>query len=290
MLLRILSIVFPIFIIVIAGFLYGRKHRPEMMAANKLNMEVFLPALIFTALAGKSFELADNIPSIVGALVIVFGSGLIAWPIVRLLGYDTKTLIPPIMFNNVGNMGLPLMLLTFGEKALGAAIVLMLIVTLLQFALSPWLIKGDSPLTTVFREPFIIAAALGVTVSLTGFAVWPPIMTACKIVGDISLGLMIFSLGVRLSSAKLNAWGVGMTGAILTPVTGMIMAWLICTFFDIPRADQDILFVFGALPPAVSNFIFAERYNQEPDKVASIVAMGNAAAIIFVPLALAMRL
>ena len=80
MLLRILSIVFPIFIIVIAGFLYGRKHRPEMMAANKLNMEVFLPALIFTALAGKSFELADNIPSIVGALVIVFGSGLIAHP------------------------------------------------------------------------------------------------------------------------------------------------------------------------------------------------------------------
>lgn len=290
MLLRILSIVFPIFIIVLAGFLYGRKHRPEMMAANKLNMEVFLPALIFTALAGKSFELADNIPSIIGALVIVFGSGLIAWPIVRLLGYNTKTLIPPIMFNNVGNMGLPLMLLTFGEKALGAAIVLMLIVTLLQFALSPWLIKGDSPLTTVFREPFIIAAALGVTVSLTGFAVWPPIMTACKIVGDISLGLMIFSLGVRLSSAKLNAWGVGITGAVLTPVTGMIMAWLICQLVDIPRADQDILFVFGALPPAVSNFIFAERYNQEPDKVASIVAMGNAAAIIFVPLALAMRL
>ncbi|WP_153111892.1 AEC family transporter [Propionivibrio limicola] len=290
MLLRIISIVFPIFIIVLAGFLYGRKHRPEMMAANKLNMEVFLPALIFTALAGKSFELADNIPSILGALVIVFGSGLIAWPIVRLLGYDTKTLIPPIMFNNVGNMGLPLMLLTFGEQALGAAIVLMLIVTLLQFALSPWLIKGGSPLTTVLKEPFIIAAALGVTVSLTGFAVWPPIMTACKIVGDISLGLMIFSLGVRLSSAKLNAWGIGLTGAILTPITGMIMAWLFCEFVDIPRADQDILFVFGALPPAVSNFIFAERYKQEPDKVASIVAMGNAMAIVFVPIALALRL
>ena len=40
----------------------------------------------------------------------------------------------------------------------------------------------------------------------------------------------------------------------------------------------------------MKNMVFAERYNQEPDKVASVVAMGNAAAIIFVPLALAMRL
>ena len=41
---------------------------------------------------------------------------------------------------------------------------------------------------------------------------------------------------------------------------------------------------------AVTNFIFAERYDQEPEKVASIVALGNAAAIIFIPLTLALRL
>jgi hypothetical protein len=63
MFLRIISIVFPIFIIVMIGFAYGRKHRPEMQAANNLNISVFLPALFFSALAGKSFHLADNIPS-----------------------------------------------------------------------------------------------------------------------------------------------------------------------------------------------------------------------------------
>lgn len=290
MLSRIVSIVFPIFLIVAVGFLYGKRNKTDMSAANKLNMEIFLPALIFYALANKSFALADNLPSVIGSLVIVFGSGLIAWPIVRLLGYETKTLIPPIMFNNVGNMGLPLMLLTFGEKALGAAIVLMLIVTLLQFALSPWLIQRKAPLTTILKEPFILAAALGVAISITGFSVWEPAMKGCKIIADISLGLMIFSLGIRLSTAKFDAWKVGLTGAVLTPVTGMICAWLLCALIDIPKADQDILFVFGALPPAVSNFIFAERYNQEPDKVASIVAMGNALSVIFVPIALALRL
>ncbi len=290
MLLRIVSIVFPIFLIVLVGYFYGRRHRPEMMAANRLNMDVFLPALIFSALAGKTFNLAENLPSAIGAAVVVIGSGILAWPLARMLGYQAKTLVPPVMFNNVGNMGLPLLLLTFGDQALGAAVVLMLVMTLLQFALSPWLISGRSPLSMVWREPFFAAAALGVAVSLSGISVWAPLMAASKILGDISLGLMIFSLGVRLSTAQLNAWGIGVAGAIATPLTGMLIAWVFGELAGLSRTDQDILFIFGALPPAVSNFIFAERYNQEPDKVASIVIIGNVSALFFIPLALAVRL
>ena len=290
MLLRIVAIVFPIFIIVLVGYLYGRRHRPEMLAANRLNMEVFMPALIFSALASKSFNLADNLPIAVGAVVVVVGSGLFAWPLARLLGHDPKTLVPPVMFNNVGNMGLPLMLLTFGEQALGAAVVLMLVITLMQFAFSPWLLRGGSPLAAIWREPFIAAAALGVVVSLSGITVWPPLMAASKILGDIALGLMIFSLGVRLSSTELSAWRVGVVGAIATPLTGMLLAWGFGELAGLSRNSQDILFLFGALPPAVSSFIFAERYTQEPDKVASIVMIGNASALLFIPLALALRL
>ena len=57
MLLRIVSIIFPLFAIVLAGWLYGRRHRPDMALANQLNMDVFVPALVFAALAGKSFDL-----------------------------------------------------------------------------------------------------------------------------------------------------------------------------------------------------------------------------------------
>lgn len=290
MILRILSIVFPIFLIVIVGYLYGRKHRPDMTAANKLNMEVFLPALIFSALAGKSFTLSDNITSIAGCLAIVFGSGILGWIAAYLLGYAPKTLVPPVMFSNVGNMGLPLMLLTFGDQALGITIILMLILTILQFTLTPWIMSGRAPIATVWREPTMAASVLGIIVSLTGFTVWQPIISACKIVGDISLGLMIFALGVRLASTRLNSWGIGIAGAIITPITGLVMAWLYCQVVDVPRFTQDILYLFGALPPAVSNFIFAERYNQEPDKVASIVIIGNVLALLFIPLALVLRL
>jgi predicted permease len=48
-----------------------------------------------------------------------------------------------------------------------------------------------------------------------------------------------------------------------------------------------MLIVFGALPPAVLNYIFAERYHQEPEKVASIVLIGNMASLLIIPLILA---
>jgi len=290
MLLRITSIVFPIFIIVLIGFAYGRRHSPEMAIANRMNMQIFLPALIFMVLAGKTFALADNLSFAIGSAVVVIGSGLLTWLAARLMGFNPKTLVPPSMFNNVGNMGLPLMLLTFGEQALGPAVVFMLVVTILQFSLGVWLLSGRFNIFLFWREPLLAAAALGVFFSLSGLTVWPPLMAAIKLLGDISIGLMIFSLGVRLSTARLSAWSIGVAGAVVTPLTGMLVAWAFGELAGLDKTSQDILFVFGALPPAVSCFILAEQYNQEPDKVASIVMIGNASALFFIPLALALRL
>ncbi|HEV7856603.1 MAG TPA: AEC family transporter, partial [Herminiimonas sp.] len=44
--------------------------------------------------------------------------------------------------------------------------------------------------------------------------------------------------------------------------------------------------LFASLPPAVTCFMMAEQYRQEPDKVAAIVLLGNLAALIFVPIGL----
>lgn len=76
----------------------------------------------------------------------------------------------------------------------------------------------------------------------------------------------------------------------MTPITDMLVAWGVGLMAGLSLLEQNMLLVFGALPPAVPCFIFAERYQQEPDKVASIVIIGNALALFFIPLALAMRL
>jgi malate permease and related proteins len=50
------------------------------------------------------------------------------------------------------------------------------------------------------------------------------------------------------------------------------------------------LLLFAALPPAVIQYMLADRYHQEPEKVAASIMVGNALAVVFVPLALAIGL
>jgi predicted permease len=290
MILRVVGIVFPIFAIVAAGYFYGRRHRPDMLAANQVNMDVFVPALIFAALGGRGFVLADHMPLAVGGTLVVLGSGLLGWPLAKLFGYAPKTLLPPMMFKNSGNMGLPLLVLAFGEAALPAAVVLLLVENMLHFSFGAWLLDHRTRLTTLWRVPVFAAGLAGLGVAAAGIAVWEPLMTAIRMLGDVSLGLMLFSLGVRLTDAPFAAWRIGLVGAIATPLTGMPIAAAFSALVDMPASDRDILFLFGALPPAVLNYMFAERYRQEPEKVASIVMMGNVAALVFVSAALAMRL
>jgi len=290
MFLQIASIVFPVFAVIVVGFIYGRRHRPDMIATNQVNMDIFVPALIFSALASHSFSMADVKMVAIGGAIIVLGSGLLGLPIARWMGYSPRTLLPPMMFKNAGNMGLPLLLLAFGETALPAAVILFLIENVLHFTISSLWLGNSYKVWRVLREPVFIAGAAGILVSATGAALWPPVLAAFKVVGDVSTGLMLFALGVRLNTAPFSEWRIGLVGAVATPATGMVLAGLYCWIFGLSSAETDVLLLFGALPPAVLNYMFAERYGQEPEKVAAIVIVGNLVALLSITLALAIRL
>lgn len=290
MLLRIVAIIFPLFAIAALGYVIGRRGQPDLSYANKLNMDVFVPALIFAALASKDFHLAGYAPLALAALIVVVVSGVAAWAIARMAGIEVKTLVPPIMFNNCGNLGLPLAVLAFGEQALAPAVVMFVVSNLLHFSYGAWLLDRHTRLVNLWRIPSVSATAAGLAVSALGFEIWPPLMQAIKLLGDVVVPLMLFSLGVRLADARLDAWRIGLFAAIARPLVGVAIAAPLLLLIELPPEQRAMLLVFGALPPAVLNYMFAERYHQEPDKVASMVMIGNLAAIVVLPLILAIAL
>lgn len=288
MLLRILSVVFPIFAIVGIGWCYGRLKKPDMSTANVLNMDLFTPLLVFSTLAVQHVPIEHYGPLAFGGVLVVLGAGLLAWPLARWLGLQPKTLVPPVMFKNSGNMGLPLVLLAFGEAAMPAAIVLFLVENFLHFSFGAWLLDHRVKLTTLWKVPVMFAGLAGIVVGYSGITVWPPIATSIRMLGDICVPLMLFSLGVRMTSTRFKALHAGLLGGVASPVFGMLLAGLLAPLLGLDKAQSAQLLLFGALPPAVLNYIFAERYDQEPDKVAATVLTGNLLSLLFVPLALAL--
>jgi len=286
MLQEIFSIVFPVFAIVLAGYLYGRKHLPDMASANKINIEIFVPALIFSVLSGKSFEITDFNSLLAGSCFVVLASGIIAWPIARMMNWQVKTFVPPVMFTNSGNMGLPLALFAFGEQALPAAVMLFIVENTLHFTVGMKIMNRQASLLGIFRLPMLVATLLGLLVSLMQIEIPAVIARPIDMVGQVAIPLMLFSLGVRLLSVDYRDWRIGAASAIVTPFSGLLLAALYLTFFDMPAEQVPLFILFGALPPAVLNFMVAEKFNQEPARVASIVMIGNLASIIVIPLTL----
>ncbi|MDX9945150.1 MAG: AEC family transporter, partial [Azonexus sp.] len=136
----------------------------------------------------------------------------------------------------------------------------------------------------------VFAAIAGLTVAMLKIPVWQPLVLAIKMLGDVSVPLLLFSLGVRMTDVSFGEWKLSVGSALLRPLAGMLIAWGVIELIGLEGQDAAMLLVFGALPPAVLNFLFAERYKQEPQRVASIVLVGNLAALIFLPLALALVL
>ena len=286
MLLRIIAIIFPIFAIVAVGYAYARVKKPDMAFANQLNMDLFVPALVFAALANKSFDLMANWKLALGGTIIVLGSGLLAWPVAKLMKVPANTLLPPMMFNNSGNMGLPLMVLAFGEQALPLAVVLFFVENTLHYSLGTWMLDHHAKLWNLWRVPVIAAAIAGLAVSLLRIELWAPLYIGIKMLGDVSIPLLLFSLGVRLTDSVARDVQLGLVGAALCPLAGMAIAWAVAPLLGVDDMQAGMLLIFGALPPAVLNYIFAEKYKQEPERVASIVMIGNTASLLFIPMAL----
>jgi len=292
---RILGIILPVFIIIGLGYAYARVRgdtvRTDMLSANRISMDVLMPLLIFTALAAKDFDVAHNATLIAAGVLISLGSGLLAWPIARLFGYEVRSFVPPMMYNNCGNMGLPLAVLAFGAQELGAAVALFMACNLVYFTAGVKILESgrSGPRVSFWqflRNPVMIAMALGMLFAIAHVTVPTPVFAAMKMLGDACIPLMLFSLGVRMCDISLRSWSIGMIGAIVCPLSGLIVAALLDVSLNLTPVQRGQMYLFASLPPAVTCFMMAEQYKQEPDKVASIVLLGNLVSFVFVPIGL----
>ena len=292
---RIFGIILPVLVVIGVGYVYARLRgesvRTDMVPVNRVSMEVLCPLLIFTALAAKDFDVAHNVSLIAAGVLISLGSGLLAWPLARLLGYDPRSFVPPMMYNNCGNMGLPLAALAFGQAGLSAAVALFMAANLVYFSVGIKIIEtGRSGRRSSFfkfmASPMMLAMMGGMVFAVLKLRLPAPLQIALKMLGDACIPLMLFSLGVRMMDVSFRSWRIGLVGAIACPLTGLACAGLLDLVLPLSTMQRGQMYLFASLPPAVFCFMIAEQYRQEPDKVASIVLLGNLASLAFVPLGL----
>ena len=136
----------------------------------------------------------------------------------------------------------------------------------------------------------MLATLLGFASAWSG--VRPPemLLTGMRMLGDAMLPMMLFALGMRLTALHRRDIPLGLLGAAARPVLGLAVVLPLVWLLGLQGVARGQLILFAALPPAVMQYLIAERYHQEPEKVAAMILLGNALSVVFIPLALALGL
>jgi len=283
---QLIAILAPLFLIAGVGYFYGARVQPEMRITNQLIMDVFMPALILSVMVRDDFFPSQYLALMLAGTGVMLGSGLVATLVAKLMSFNWRSFVPPAMFSNWANLGIPLYVLTLGDAALGSGIMLVVIGNILCFTLGTVIYSGRLSGLEVLRTPIIIAVVIGGAINLLEVRLAEPLIQTITLLGQVVIPLMLFSLGVRLTHVSFSDAKEGLVMAVLCPLIGVPLALLFLELVPLSPLHAKILILFSVLPPAVVNFMLAEQYQQDPDKVASMVLIGNLMAIVSLPLVL----
>ncbi|MFZ1891041.1 MAG: AEC family transporter [Formosimonas sp.] len=293
---QINAIIIPVFGVIMFGYAYGR-FRPEaapkqMAALNPLVMDFFTPMLIFGAMSQKSFDIYANGSLVLAGLWVIFGSLVCGYLAAFVFRVQIRTLVPAIIYNNCGNMGLPLALLAFGAAGFSQAAILFVVCNFVYFSFGVWLLSGHRLSWKLFNTPIIWSMILGLTMALLRVPVPEAIQQMLNFFTQAAITLMMFALGVRLLDIDWRLIKIGLLGGVLCPASSLLFAYIAqyLGMFHLTEQQMAQIYLFASLPPAVTCFMMADYYQQEPAKVAAIVLIGNLLSLVFVPLGLALAL
>ena len=286
MVLKIIEIIFPVLIISLLGYFYAKKTNIDMDGAIKLNMDIFLPILVF-------YSISEKLPSItvlgtfsIGAAIVIIGSGIILYPVARILKVNPRSFLPPMMLGNAVNLGLPLTLFAFGEEAMAMMITLALVQIIGQFTIGIMMYGGEAKAINLLKNPVIISMIAGLIFNYFNLHLPQMLLTPTQMRAQVSVPLVVFVLGVKLAFVDFSHLKIGLIGAILCPLSGILIALGVISVFDYTPMQASLLILFSALPPAVMNSIMAEYYKHDAKLVTSIVAVSTVFSVLFIPIVL----
>lgn len=283
----VLVIVAPVFVCAVVGYGWvalGRPYSRELI--TRLIHDIGAPCLVFSQLV--SLEVTPELLRTVatGALSIVIGTAAVAAVLLRLARLPAHTYLPPLVFGNSGNMGMPLCLFAFGEPGLALASAYFATVALLHFTAGVWVWSGRLTLLELLRTPLAYAVALAVCVLWLRLEVPVWVHSSTKLLGGITIPLMLLTLGAALHDLRLASIPRSVALSVLRLALGFAAGLAFAEGLGLTGVARGVVIIQASMPVAVFNFLFAERYHRSPESVASLVVLSTLIAFALLPLLL----
>ncbi len=284
---QVFQIVLPVFVCVLIGFgwrAFGGRYDTAMVSS--LVMNVAAPCLVVSTLGSVSLAL----PTLIQIGVVyaaVFTLTLAAsWLLLRVTGRDSRSFLTALVFPNVGNMGLPLCLLAFGEPGLALALGWFMLNSVLHFSLGITWVSGRGAGWQGLRNPIVISVLLAVLMVWQQWQLPPVIQQTVSLIGAMTIPLMLITLGVTLATLRVTHLRDALWLSSARLAIGVLAAAVVLVLMPLEPTLTGVVLLQSSMPVAVFNYLFAERYQRQPEQLAGMVVVSTVLAFALLPLLL----
>lgn len=297
MLSLFVNVVLPVFIVAGIGYMVEKRLHPPIAPLNQLVLYVLMPCLVFTSLLTVDFRSEEPVKITAFAFLMAVAMLAVALVIARAARLDRVTgsaLMLTAAFPNLGNYGLSVVLLAYGQEGLAIGVILLAVQSLYGITLAIFIASSGHAsllrsLGEVFRQPMIYAVAAALFFNLTQVPVPGFVSSALALPSQAAIPLMLLVLGMHFAgTSRIEQPGLVSAAVGTRLVIGTLVGWALAFALGIEGVARDVMIVGAAMPTAVFTILTATQFNARPRFVSDVVVVSTLVSIITVTVVLAL--
>ena len=286
--IKLFEVVFPVFFVVGIGYYLGKKNpKIDTKFITNFAANIGTPAMVIYAVTstGINFEIFRDYFWYYLLAIICFS----IVGIINLFLINTKDIIrelPPLIFPNTGNMGLPICLFAYGSQGLGVSASITSLIILMHFTVGVFLADRKFNLDVIIKNPPFYAIIFSAIVLFYKIDMPVFVINTTEWLMYATIFLILMSLGIALTRLKVfslnNAVISSITRMFIGPLIGIGLIW----FFDLEGFAAGVLLIQCSMPSAVLNYLVGSIYSPKKvvDSVASTIVVSTVMSFITIPI------
>jgi hypothetical protein len=284
-----LNVLAPVFLLVLLGYIAGKRLRLEARTLSRYAYFILTPAFVFNELVGTAIAVGLVVQMSIYMVAVQLCCAAIAWLLARLLRRPasmTAIYVAAAVFGNVGNFGFPIIQFALGDDALDLATIYFLIVMVVSFIIGVvafnWERGGGLGATlAVLKTPGLMVVPIAVFFNWTQIELPLMVSRPIELLAGGLIPTMLIALGVQLASAGIPRPNLDMLMAsLLRLVVSPLLAIGLALPLGISGLAREVGILQASMPIAVLVTIIAAEYETEPAFVTASVLFSTLLSVV----------
>ena len=286
--IKLFEVLFPVFFVVGIGYYLGKINpKIDTTFITSFAANIGTPAMVIYAITstGINFEIFQD----------YFWYYLLAIGLFSVVGIFTLYLLktkdiirelPPLIFPNTGNMGLPICMFAYGSKGLGVSASITSLIILCHFTLGVFLADRKFNLNVILKNPPFYAIIFSAIVLFYEIKMPVFIVNTTEWLMYVTIFLILMSLGIALTRLKVFSFANALISSFTRMIIGPAIGFFLIFIFNLKGFAAGVLLIQCSMPSAVLNYLVGSIYSPKKivDSIASTVVVSTLISFVTLPI------